>query len=301
MAKWKDDAYRYTRAIAQTRLDHVDKAVLGALADLIFVKDGNGKCTIGYGAIAKSAGVSRSTAIRSIQFLAVMGFISVKSSKKGPKENNPNVYTVHLDAIRSWAEMSPDCKYRHEDVGGGSATVTLGGSQEGTRVVARGHPFVVGVDVEDIALHSASLSSSEGILSQKSKEGLPVDTARKEPSAAGRRLADLLDRLTEKHATETILTEWAERADALLQEHSESRIADVMTWALSDQFWRSRIFSMANLAAHFRRGTVQAQFDQARNKPQVRQKPAKRQRQTSDSPSFKATARDLSGIAKGDL
>ena len=99
MAKWKDDAYRYTRAIAQVRLEHVDKAVLGALADLIFVKEGKGKCTTGYNAIAKSAGVSRSTAIRSIHFLTVMGFISVKRSKKGPKENNLNVYTVHLEIL----------------------------------------------------------------------------------------------------------------------------------------------------------------------------------------------------------
>jgi hypothetical protein len=301
MAKWKDDAYRYTRAIAQVRLDHVDKAVLGALADLIFVKDGKGKCTAGYNAIAKSAGVSRSTAIRSIQFLTVMGFISVKRIRKGPKENDPNVYTVHLEAIRSWAETTPGCKYRYEENEEGSATATLGGCQDDTRVVALRHPLVVGVDpVADVALHPASPSSEE-TLSQKSKEGLPVDSARKESSAAGRRLAELLDRLTDKHATNKVLTEWAERADALLEDYSESRIADVMTWALSDEFWMSRIFSMNNLASAFKRGTVQTQFDQARNRVQIPQKPARRQRRTSDSPSFKATPRDLSGIAKGDL
>ena len=311
---WTNNYFRFKDAIQQLNLKGSAKSVLRALNDHA---DENGKLWVSYATIAKESGVSLSTAIRGIQALEILDLIQVTRDMTRSRDSDVNRYQLKLANIRLIAE-SQGCRYTGQvdmpDDENDSEEKTLKGkvipASRGKGIVKVTEPSVTlkeglchgdtrttpltSLELKETALHVATSSFEVDSASESKITGA---------SESGRKLADLLNKLTDRKAVGKVLEDWAERADGMLKEHSESRIAEVVTWALTegDGFWNTRVLSMANLAKAFKTGGIQAQYDACRNKGSKAQRPAKRQPVMSDNPSFKATGRDLSGLAKGDL
>ena len=320
---WKNNYFRFKDAIQQVNLKGSLKSVLRALNDHA---DEQGKLWPSYKTLARESGTSLSTAIRAIKDLEFLGLITVTRDETNSGDSDVNHYQLDLANIRLLAE-SQGCPYagqvymhNEEDHDGGkfcgmtpdearkrglnpdslpegsvmatepSVTVTERLCHGDTRTTP-----LTPQALQETALHGGSTSTDV--------DAAPEVKITGGASESGRKLANLLNELTGRKAGGKVLSDWAERADGILAEHSESRIAEVVTWALTegDGFWNTRILSMANLAKAFKTGGIQSQYDVCKNKSIKTQKPAKRKTAMSDNPSFKATDRDLSALAKGRL
>lgn len=132
-----------------------------------------------------------------------------------------------------------------------------------------------------------SVSGSESVSASESK---PTPT----PAAAkiAARLATILGREDLRPAT---VTAWAQQAEALVVNHGEQVVLDVMQFSLvdnADGFWRGRIYAMKNFKNCF--NTIHQQMKRAGNSRKAADPLAQRAASLE-------TGHNFSDMAKGDL